>query len=74
MKHITRLADTKQVRLMVEALQKAFDNNPKVKFEVDYQGGKHVRVTKEGFLRPLYMALCKDGNVWMTSYPEDLFI
>jgi len=69
MKYITRLTETNQVKLMVAALEKVLKNQ--AKFEID---SKHIRISKPNMTRPLYMALCKGGNTWITSYPDNLFV
>jgi hypothetical protein len=70
MKYITRLTETKQVKLMVEALERVLKGQ--AKFKVDLKD--HVRITKPNMPRPLYFALCKGGDTWVTSYPDNLFI
>jgi hypothetical protein len=72
MKYITRLTETNQVKLMVAALEKVLKNQ--AKFEVDFNNSKSVRISKPDMTRPLYFALCKGGDTWVTSYPDNLFV
>jgi hypothetical protein len=74
MKYITRLATIQQVKLMTEALKKSFSKSPNVTLEIDWKDKKAIRIHTPKLERPLFMALCKGGDTWMTSYPDDLFI
>ena len=74
MKYITRLTTTQQVKIMVQALKDAQKKMPNATLEIDFKDKKAIRLTSPKFERPLFTALCKEGDVWVTSYPDNFFI
>ena len=79
MKHTTKIANTQEVKAMVDALQELVELNkssgaPKLTFEIDFEDAQAVRLTREGKNRPLFWALCKGGDIWLVNHPRNLFV